>query len=124
MLGSIKLVHVPTHIVVARDVVQVLLVDRSVVDRQSDTLSAESARTTDTMEVDLRVGDRLVVELDYRHVVVYHELRLGHVDTSCDHVGRDQHVDVLVPELLNGGITLLLGHLGEHDVGLEVVFGK
>lgn len=106
------------------DVVQMFLVLRPVIDCQCDSLCAKSARSSNPVQVDLWIRHRFVLEFYYRHIVVNHKLSLRHIDTSSNHIRSYQYVNVLITELLNCSITLLLGHLGKHNVRFEVVFGK
>ena len=119
MVRAFELLDHFRHLIVLHDVVEVLLVNVSVVDGQGDTVRAEAASATDTVEVGLRVSYVLAAIgawLTCRgHIVVDDELRLRHVDASRDHVGRDQNIDLLVAELLDRFITLLVFHFREHD---------
>ena len=124
MIWALELVHMAAHIIMLDNIIKVLLVNISVVDCQCDTLCSETACSTDSVQVDLRVRDSLVIKLYHWHIIVDNQLCLRYVNTSRDHVRRDQYVDVLVTELFNRRITLLLGHLGEHDVRFEVVLGE
>lgn len=96
------------HIVVLYDVIKMLLVYLPIINGEGDTLGTEPASSSDPMKVDLWIGYRLVVELYHWHVIVDDKLCLRHIDTSSNHIGCNQHVNVLVSELLNGVVTLLL----------------
>jgi len=94
-----------------------LLVHVSIIDRKCNSLLAESACSSDPMQVGLRISANSAVDLLLWHVVVDDELDLWHVDTSGNQVGSDQHIDLLLSELLDGAVSLLFRHLGEHNVG-------
>lgn len=69
----------------------------------SDTLTAEAATTTDTMEVVLHVGGQVEVDDDVDVV---------NVDTTSDQIGGDEDTGVTVSEVLHDLFTLTLGHIG------------
>uniref|UniRef100_A0A8W7PPN0 Uncharacterized protein n=1 Tax=Anopheles coluzzii TaxID=1518534 RepID=A0A8W7PPN0_ANOCL len=71
----------------------------------SNTLTPESTRTTDAMDVQLTVVRQIVVD-DQRHLL--------HVDTARPNVGRDQHPALAGPELFHNFVTLLLRHVAVH----------
>ena len=63
-----------------------------------------------------------------RQVVVDNERDLLDIDTSCPHVGSDQHSRRAASELGHDGVPLLLDHLSVHaadgEVGLSQLFGE
>lgn len=88
-----------------------LLVDLSVVHSEGDTLGTETTRSTNSVKINLWVGNLFILELDGWHVVVDNELCLWNIDTSCNHVSSDKSMNLLVTETTNGVVTLFLCHL-------------
>lgn len=68
----------------------------------SDTLSPESATTTDTMDVVLAVGGEIVVD---------DERDLLDINTASEQVGRDEDTGRAGAELLHEHFTSLLLHV-------------
>ena len=105
--------------------VEVLLVDVSVPKSQRDTVGAKPSSPANPVEVSFMISALLTVSRSHvGHIVVDHELGLWHIDTPCDDVGGDQHIDVTVAEALDGCISLLVRHLGEHDVRLKTLLAQ
>ena len=77
----------------------------------SDTLPAESASTSDTMDVVLPVGWEVVVD-DQGYLL--------HVDATGEKVSCDQHTGGAGAELLHDHVTLALVHVSVHGRDREV----
>ncbi|KAI6875843.1 ATP-dependent RNA helicase [Hortaea werneckii] len=77
----------------------------------SDTLPTETATTTDTVDVVLPVGRKVVVD-DQRNLL--------HVDTTGKQIGGDQDTGRARAELLHDHVTLALVHVTVHGRHGEV----
>lgn len=105
------------------DLVQVRLILVAVVDRNSDTLGAEATRAANSVQVVLGITDSLVAAASAlrRHIEVDHDLDFGHVDTSSEHVGRDDDANFASAELSDHLVTLLDAHVTENDCRFEAI---
>ena len=113
--GRSEFVQVGGHGVDLRAVVLLNFLDEARVLGQDEvdggTLSAETARATDPVDVAFLALGQLVVD---------HEADLLHVDTSGEQVCGDEHAHRARAELLHDDVTLLLVHLTVHDGDHEV----
>lgn len=116
MTRSFQRLHLLLHFIVIHNFIQVFLVDITVIDRKGDTWLPEATGSANTMHVGFGICQGLILELGGRHVIVDDQLGFWNVDTTSDHVGCNEHVDLLVLELRHCLVTFLLGHFGEHDV--------
>jgi len=123
LFRGLERTHLVLHLVVVQDLVQISLVLLPVVNRNRDSLGAESARATDSVQVVLRVSDSLVASACAlgRHIEVDHDLNLRDIDTSGKHIGSDDDADFAGAELGDHLVTLLNAHVSENDSRLEVV---
>ena len=124
VLGRLKHVHFVVHLVLVEDLLEVLAVLITVVNRNCDSSSAKSTRSTNPVQIVLRVTDPLVTSLAdplRGHVEVDHNLNLWHINTSREHVCRDDNTDFSRPELFNHLISLLVAHLTKDDCRFEVL---
>ena len=124
MLGRLKHVHFVVHLVLVENLLEVLAVLITIVNRDCDSSSAKSTRSTNPVQIVLRVTDPLVTSLAdplRGHVKVDHNLNLWHIDTSREHVCRDNNADFSRPELFNHLISLLVAHLTKNDCRFEVL---
>ena len=124
MLRATQLLYGALHIVMSNDIVEVLLVHLTVVKCESDTVDAETSSSTDSMEVCLGIRCSSLTIEGGGNIIINDELRLKNVNTSGEHVGSNKHVDLLVAELPDGFITLLICHVGEHEIRCETLLSK
>lgn len=103
-LGAVELLDLTHH----TDIVSGDEVD-------SDTLTAETATTTDTVDVVLTVGGEVVVD-DQRDLL--------DVDTTSQQIGGDEDTRGARAELLHDKITLGLVHVTVHGGDGEVTGGE
>ncbi|KAI7360151.1 ATP-dependent RNA helicase [Hortaea werneckii] len=108
--------HVPKsgHDTVERELVVIgfVSIDVPATDEvDSDTLPTETATTTDTVDVVLPVGRKVVVD-DQRNLL--------HVDTTGKQIGGDQDTGRARAELLHDHVTLALVHVTVHGRHGEV----
>jgi len=102
---------------------KVLAIIITVVNGDCDTLSTESSRTTNSVQVVLRVTDPLVSTTAYSlcgYVEIDNDLNFWHVDTSCKHIGSDDDADFSSSEFFYHFITLLMAHITKNDGRLQV----
>ena len=117
LFRPLKCVHLVVHLVLIQNLLQVLFVLISVIDRQRNTLESKSACSANSVQVVLSVANPLVAatSLPRRHIKVDDDLGLGHVNAPSKHVCRDDHAHLSRSELGNHLITLLIAHLTEDD---------
>ena len=72
----------------------------------------------------MKVSIWLWISLSAWHVKVDDKLRLGHINTSGNQISCNQDIDLLLSESLHCAVSLLLRHLGEHDVGLQICLSQ
>ena len=93
-MGVVELLDVAQHTdIILRDKVD------------SDTLTAETTATTNTMNVVLAVS---------RHIIVDNKRDLLNINTTRQKIGRDEHTRRARTELAHNHFTLLLVHITVH----------
>jgi hypothetical protein len=107
VLGSLELEHLPLHVVVLSDLVQVFLVFLGVIDGHRDTFATEAARTPKPFDVGLWVPALLAIgQLQSRwRIKVDHNFHFGNVEVpskNSKHVCSDDDVGFALAELFHG----------------------
>ena len=106
--------------ILIENLLQVLTVIITVIQRNCNTLSTEATRASNPMQVVLCVSNSLSSILAYSlggHIEVDDDLDLWHVNASRQHVSCDHDANLSRPKLLNHLISLLMAHLTENDSG-------
>eukprot|EP00355_Strombidium_rassoulzadegani_P009627 CAMPEP_0168618320 /NCGR_PEP_ID=MMETSP0449_2-20121227/6011_1 /TAXON_ID=1082188 /ORGANISM="Strombidium rassoulzadegani, Strain ras09" /LENGTH=249 /DNA_ID=CAMNT_0008659191 /DNA_START=111 /DNA_END=860 /DNA_ORIENTATION=+ len=123
MVGALQLLDFILTLKVIHNLIKVLFVEVAIPKGDGDSLSSKSTSSSNSVDVGLRARTLLLglmvpgggdIEID-------DELGLRNVDSSCQDVRADEHVDLLVPELLHDLVPLILTHLTEEDVRVEVL---
>ena len=123
LLGRFKHVHFVVHLVFVENLLKELTVLIAVINSDCDTSRAKPARTTNPVQVILCITDPFITSTTDsrgRHIKVDNDLNLRHIDTSCQHVRRDNNADFSSPELLNHLISFLVAHLTKYDRGFKI----
>lgn len=115
MFRSFEFLDLGSHVVVLHDVVQVLLVHSSVVNRQSQSLGTEATSSSDSMQVVFWVGLLLTVDSHGGHIEVNHNLDFRDVNTSGQQVRSDHDFDFSCSELVDHLVSFLVVHVSEND---------
>lgn len=73
------------------------------------------------MEISLWISFKLSIwiHLSSRDIVVDNQLSFRNINAPGNHVCGNEHIDLLISELLNCLVPLLLRHLREHYEGVE-----
>ena len=124
LLRRLKNVHFVIHGVFVEDLLEVLAIFITIVNRDCDSLSAKSACATNPMKIVLRVTHSLVASSANSlcgDIEVDHNLDFWYIDTSRKHVGRDDNTDLSCTELLDHLVTLFVAHLTENNRRLQVL---
>jgi len=111
-------------VVFIKDLLQVLTILISVINGDRDAFGAESACAPNSVQVVLAVTNFSVASRASplrRHIVIYHDLNLRHIDTSCQHVRGYDDADLSRPKFFNHLISLFVGHVTENDCRLQVL---
>ena len=105
--------------------IKMSLVNLSIIDRHCNTLNTESSSSTNSMQVCFGISLRpSICSLSWWNIIIDNQLCLWDVNTSSDEISGDQHVNLLVSKLLDSLVTLLFGHFGEHDEGMEACLSQ
>ena len=106
-----------------KDLLQVIAIFLSIVQRNCDTFGTEATRTANSVQVIFCISDFLVAStcpLDW-HVEIDNDLDFRDVNTTSKHVSSDDNADLASPELTNHFVTLLRAHVAENDGRFEVL---
>ena len=108
MFGALQVFNHALHCVILDDLIQHLFVHVSVVDCHGDTFLAEPTSSSDPVKISFRVSLDSVEDLMLRDVIINYKFNLWHINTSCDQVGSNKYIDLLISELLHGLIPLFV----------------
>jgi hypothetical protein len=120
VVGTLKLIDFASHVIVCDDTIEALFIHISIIKGQCQSIGSKPSSTTNPMQVSIW----LWISLSAWYVKVDDKLSLGHINTSSNQISCNEHIDLLLSESLHSAVSLLLRHLGEHDVGFEICLSQ